>query len=69
MWFQISSLYGGLFGRSENRGGTQRSAAMNALTQALSCRSCRPGAPFAELVCPSKLSVAEEYYAERSGNR
>jgi hypothetical protein len=34
----------------------------------LSCRSCRPNAPFAELVCLSKSSVAEEYYAERSGN-
>jgi hypothetical protein len=30
---------------------------------------CRPNAPFAELVCRSKSSVAEEYYAERSGNR
>ena len=36
---------------------------------ALSCRSCRPNAPFAELVCLSKSSVAEEYCAERSGNR
>jgi hypothetical protein len=26
-------------------------------------------APFAELVFLSKASVAEEYYAERSGNR
>jgi hypothetical protein len=26
-------------------------------------------APFAELVCLSKSSVAEEYYAERIGNR
>jgi hypothetical protein len=46
-----------------------RGAAVTALTPALSCRSCRPNAPFAELVCPSKSSVAEEYYAERSGNR
>src|SRR5450755_3830606 len=44
-------------------------AAVTALTPALSCRSCRPNAPFAELVCLSKSSVAEEYYAERSGNR
>ena len=35
----------------------------------LSCRSCRPSAPFAELFCLSKSSVAEEYYAEHSGNR
>ena len=46
-----------------------RGAAVTALVPALSCRSCRPNAPFAELVCLSKSSVAEEYYAERSGNR
>jgi hypothetical protein len=46
-----------------------RGAAVTALIPALSCRSCRPNAPFAELVCMSKSSVAEEYYAERSGNR
>ena len=46
-----------------------RGAAVTALTPALSCRSCRPNAPFAELVCLSKSSVAQEYYAERSGNR
>jgi hypothetical protein len=46
-----------------------RSAAVTALIPALSCRSCRPNAPFAELVCLSKSSVAEEHSAERSGNR
>ena len=46
-----------------------RGAAVTALTPASSCRSCRPNAPFAEFVCLSKSSVAEEYYAERSGNR
>ena len=46
-----------------------RGAAVTALTPALSCRSCRPNAPFAELVCLSKSSVTEEYYAERSRNR
>src|SRR5580698_6495912 len=46
-----------------------RDAAVTALTPALSCRSCRPNAPFAEHVCLSKSGVAEEYYAERSGNR
>jgi hypothetical protein len=46
-----------------------RGAAVTALTPALSCRSCRPNAPFAELVCLSKSSVSEEYYAERSGNQ
>ena len=39
-----------------------RDAAVTALVPALSCRSCRPNAPFAELVCLSKSSVAEEYY-------
>ena len=46
-----------------------RGAAVTALIPALSCRSCRPNAPFAELRCLSKSSVAEDYYAERSGNR
>jgi hypothetical protein len=44
-------------------------AAVTALTPALSCRACRPNAPFAELLSLSKSSLAEEYYAERSGNR
>ena len=44
-------------------------AAVTALTPALSCRACRPNAPFAELLPLSKSSLAEEYYAERSGNR
>ena len=46
-----------------------RGAAVTALTPALLCPSCRPNAPFAERVCLSKSSVAEEYYAECSGNR
>ena len=46
-----------------------RGAAVTVLTPALSCRSCRPNAPFAALLCLSKSRVAEEYYAERSGNR
>jgi hypothetical protein len=46
-----------------------RGAAVTGLTPALSCRSCRPNAPFAELLCLSKTSLAEEYYAERSGNK
>ena len=44
-------------------------AAITSLIPALSCRSCWPNAPFAELVCLSRSSVGEEYYAERSGNR
>ena len=46
-----------------------RGAAVTALTPALSCRSCRPNAQFAELLSLSKSSLAEEYYAERSGNK
>jgi hypothetical protein len=46
-----------------------RGAAVTAHISALLCRSCRPNVPFAELVCLSKVSLAEEYYAERSGNR
>ena len=46
-----------------------RGAAVTALTPALSCSSCRPNAPFTELIGLTKSSVAEEYYAERSGNR
>src|ERR1700731_3853367 len=46
-----------------------RDAAVTSLIPALSCRSCRPNAPFAELLKLSPSSVADEYYAERSGNR
>ena len=44
-------------------------ADVTSLIPALSCRSCRPNAPFAELVRLSKGSLAEDYYTERSGNR
>jgi len=44
-------------------------AAMTALIPALSCRSCRPHAPFAELVCLSKSSVAEDFAWNYSGNK
>jgi hypothetical protein len=46
----------------------RRGAAVTALIPALSCRACRPNAPFAELVCLSKTSVVEEHYAERRIN-
>ena len=42
-----------------------RGAAVTALTPALSCRSCRPNAPFAELVCLSQSSVTDEWNVER----
>jgi hypothetical protein len=46
-----------------------RGAAVTALTPALSCRSCRPNAPFAELVCLSKSSLAEDFARHYSGNK
>jgi hypothetical protein len=36
-----------------------RDAAVSSLIPALSCRSCRPNAPFAELVRLSRTSIAE----------
>jgi hypothetical protein len=40
-------------------------AAITSLIPALSCRSCRPNAPFAELLRLSRLSVTDEWNAER----
>src|SRR5436190_11312486 len=37
-----------------------RDAAVTSLIPALSCRSCRPNAPFAELVLLSPTSIADE---------
>ena len=37
-----------------------RDAAVTSLIPALSCRSCRPNAPFAELVRLSRKSIADE---------
>jgi hypothetical protein len=37
-----------------------RDAAVSSLIPALSCRSCRPNAPFAELVRLSRTSIADE---------
>jgi hypothetical protein len=39
-------------------------AAVTSLIPALSCRSCRPNAPFAQLVKLSEISVAAEMYEE-----
>jgi len=41
-------------------------AAVTSLIPALSCRSCRPHAPFAELVRLSKTSVADEMRLENT---
>ena len=41
-----------------------REAAVTSLIPALSCRSCRPNAPFAELVRLSKTSIADEMREE-----
>jgi hypothetical protein len=43
----------------------QRGAAVTSLIPALSCRGCRPNAPFAELVRLSKTDIAEEMREER----
>ena len=39
-------------------------AAVTSLIPALSCRSCRPNAPFAELVQLSRTSIADEMHEE-----
>jgi hypothetical protein len=44
-------------------------ASITSLIPALSCRSCRPNAPFAELLRLSPSSVADDFYTEYSGNR
>ena len=41
-------------------------ATVTSLIPALSCRSCRPNAPFAELVRLSKTSIADEMRQERT---
>ena len=41
-----------------------RNAAVTSLIPALSCRSCRPNAPFAELVRLSQTSIADEMREE-----
>jgi hypothetical protein len=41
-------------------------AAVTSLIPSLSCRSCRPNAPFAELLHLSQTSIADEIYLERS---
>jgi len=41
-------------------------AAVTSLIPALSCRSCRPNAPFAELVCLSRASITEELREEHT---
>jgi hypothetical protein len=41
-------------------------AAVTSLIPALSCRSCRPHAPFAELDCLSRTSIADEMRIEHT---
>jgi hypothetical protein len=43
-----------------------RDAAVTNLIPALSCRSCRPHAPFAELVKLSRTSIADEMREEHT---
>ena len=46
-----------------------RGAAVTSLIPSLSCRSCRPNAPFAELVRLSPTSIADEIHAEYTRSR
>jgi hypothetical protein len=46
-----------------------RDAEVTALIPKLSCRGCRPHAPFAELLRLSEISVTENFIGEYSGNR
>jgi hypothetical protein len=41
-----------------------RGAAVTSLIPSLSCRACRPQAPFGELVCLSRTSIADEMRVE-----
>jgi hypothetical protein len=41
-------------------------AALTSLIPALSCRSCRPHAPFAELVCLSDKTITDELHEEHA---
>ena len=43
-----------------------RDAAVTSLIPALSCRSCRPNAPFAELVRLSRTSITDELNVSRN---
>jgi hypothetical protein len=43
-----------------------RDAAVTSLIPSLSCRSCRPNAPFAELVRLSRTSIADEMRIEHT---
>jgi hypothetical protein len=49
-----------LFLKEELLSGEHADAAVTSLIPALSCRSCRPNAPFAELVRLSPASIADE---------
>jgi hypothetical protein len=44
--------------------GRHHDAAVSSLIPALSCRSCRPNAPFAEIVRLSQTSIADEMREE-----
>jgi len=43
-----------------------RDAAVTSLISSLSCRSCRPNAPFVELVCLARTSIADEMWIEHT---
>jgi hypothetical protein len=61
-WETSSRVQCSLLSRRKIRGALDRhpDAAVTSLIPALSCRSCRPNAPFAELVRLSRTSIADE---------
>ena len=64
-WLSFSCQACGQFGSIDLRTLDRHpDAAITSLIPALSCRSCRPNAPFAELVQLSRLSVTDEWNVE-----
>ena len=58
LW-SVTDITGGEFSTVNSE-----TAAVTSLIPALSCRSCRPNAPFAELVRLSRTSIADEMREE-----
>jgi hypothetical protein len=67
-WETSSRVQCSLLSRRKIRGALDRhpDAAVTTLIPALSCRSCRPNAPFAELACLSRTSIADEMRIEHA---
>jgi hypothetical protein len=65
LWACCPSLPNHTGGRSADLTGHPWSA-LTSLIPALSCRACRPHAPFAELVCLSDKRIADELREEHT---